>query len=158
MTIKEGDVVRLRRLGIEGVVEKVLPSRKVIVRIGDLQSKVSTDDLVAVNKSELRSSASEKQSRNNRKPEVAPVPQQKGGRRRGITSVDLHGLSGAEAVTVLERTLSEALMNEVESFKVIPGIGTGKLKEVVLGFVRNSKHVKAYKWDPYNPGVVVIYL
>ena len=75
--------------------------------------------------------------------------------------LDLHGMRVAEALESLEKFLDSALVNRVDSVKVIHGHGTGKLREAVRRRLAKHPGVRDFRFgDPVHGGlaVTVVYL
>lgn len=72
-----------------------------------------------------------------------------------ISSVDLHGLTADQALALIEKTLSDALVKGSERLEIIHGLGSGKLKQVTHDYLRNSQHVRSFHLDIANPGATI---
>ncbi|HPP87926.1 MAG TPA: Smr/MutS family protein [bacterium] len=67
-------------------------------------------------------------------------------RRKGISdTIDLHGLSGDDAILQLEQFVNDSIMNNIEEIKIIHGKGKGILKKKVIDYLENSELVKDYE-------------
>lgn len=76
----------------------------------------------------------------------------------GPERLDLHGLTVAQAVEVLERCIDRAILNGTPRIEVIHGIGSGALKKAVLEYLSRSSHVSSFKGDDANPGTTWVNL
>ncbi|WP_434636399.1 endonuclease MutS2 [Sulfurimonas sp. NW7] len=65
---------------------------------------------------------------------------------------DLHGLRGEEACEVLDKFLSDALINGWDEVIVYHGIGTGKLSYAVKEFLKRHPRVKKFEDAPQHMG------
>lgn len=66
-------------------------------------------------------------------------------------TLDLHGYKYEEALSELDRFINNAIMNRIESVKIIHGKGTGILKEAVCNYLENSELVLSFESNfPYN--------
>ena len=72
--------------------------------------------------------------------------------------LDLHAKTVVEATALLERHLSQALINGTTILEVIHGFGSGKVRTAVHRYLSGSKHVAKYELDPANSGVTLAYL
>ncbi len=81
--------------------------------------------------------------------------------RRSGLKCDLHGLRADEAVEVLDKFLSDALIAGWDEVIVYHGIGTGKLSWVVKDYLKSHPKVKKFEDAPQHLGgfgAKVIYL
>ena len=53
-------------------------------------------------------------------------------------TLDLHGYNCEEALIEIDRFINGAIMNKIDFIKIIHGKGTGKLKEAVHEYLKNS--------------------
>lgn len=86
---------------------------------------------------------------------AAPEPDEAGGVR---SSLDLHGLTVADAREALLRHLDAALLAGHASVEVVHGIGTGRVRAAVLKELARIEAVKHVRPHPSNPGVTIVHL
>ncbi|TBR80091.1 endonuclease MutS2 [Campylobacter novaezeelandiae] len=67
-------------------------------------------------------------------------------------TLDLHGLRSDEAISRLDKFISDALLAGFDEVLVYHGIGTGKLAFVVKEFLKAHKSVKSFSDAPINQG------
>ncbi len=67
-------------------------------------------------------------------------------------SLDLHGLRSDEAISRLDKFISDALLAGFDEVLVYHGIGTGKLAFAVREFLKTHKSVKGFNDAPINQG------
>jgi DNA mismatch repair protein MutS2 len=72
--------------------------------------------------------------------------------RRAGLKCDLHGMRGEEAIEVLDRFISDALINGWDEVIVYHGIGTGKLSYAVKEFLKTHPKVKKFEDAPQHLG------
>lgn len=60
-------------------------------------------------------------------------------------SVNLIGMRAEEALKKVEKLLDEAHLNGVEKVEIIHGLGTGRLKKAIDGYLKESSLVKGFK-------------
>lgn len=65
---------------------------------------------------------------------------------------DLHGMRADEACEVLDKFLSDALLNGWDEVIVYHGIGTGKLAYAVKNFLKTHPRVKKFEDAPQHMG------
>lgn len=75
-----------------------------------------------------------------------------------ILRLDLHGSTQIGAKDRLELAIDQAIKEGISKIEVVHGIGTGKVKEAVMDYLNQSKHVSSYKPDSLNPGCLFVYL
>lgn len=66
--------------------------------------------------------------------------------------MDLHGLRSDEAISRLDKFISDALLAGFDEVLVYHGIGTGKLAFAVREFLKTHKSVKGFNDAPINQG------
>jgi DNA mismatch repair protein MutS2 len=95
-----------------------------------------------------------------RKPEAGgPGPAVAGPTRtHARDSIDLHGLSAADAVSALDAFLSDAMLASLGEVRIVHGRGGGRLQAAVHERLRQLGSVRAFRVDPANPGVTVVRL
>ena len=65
---------------------------------------------------------------------------------------DLHGMRAEEACEVLDKFLSDALLNGWDEVIIYHGIGTGKLSYAVKNFLQNHPKVISFEDAPQHMG------
>ena len=66
--------------------------------------------------------------------------------------VDLRGLTGEEALLMLERYLDSARMAKLNTVRIIHGKGTGALRKTVQDYLRRSGDVRSFRIGRYGEG------
>lgn len=67
-------------------------------------------------------------------------------------TLDLHGLRSDEAISRLDKFISDALIAGFDEVLIYHGIGTGKLAFAVKEFLKTHKSVKSFNDAPINQG------
>ncbi|ENY6719824.1 endonuclease MutS2 [Campylobacter jejuni] len=67
-------------------------------------------------------------------------------------TLDLHGLRSDEAISRLDKFISDALLAGFDEVLIYHGIGTGKLAFAVREFLKTHKSVKGFNDAPINQG------
>ena len=75
-----------------------------------------------------------------------------------LQKLDLHGLTVAEALRLLEEHISRAVLAGLNEVEVMHGIGSGKLHDAVQKHLRTLPAVKSFQLNPYNRGVTRVFL
>ena len=73
-------------------------------------------------------------------------------------TIDLHGLTAAEAAEALDAFLNDALLAGLAEVRVIHGRSGGRLKAAVHQRLREISSVRTFRVDPANPGVTIVVL
>lgn len=60
--------------------------------------------------------------------------------------IDLHGMRVEEALEATDRALDQAVVAGLDSFKVIHGHGTGRVRTAVRDLLTHHHHVSAYRF------------
>ncbi len=68
------------------------------------------------------------------------------------SEIDLRGMDGVEAVSVLERYLDEAMRSNLSTVRIIHGKGTGVLRNAVAQALKKNKFVKSFRLGVYGEG------
>lgn len=77
------------------------------------------------------------------------------------TELDLRGMTGEEALPILDKYLDDAFLNSLPQARIIHGKGTGALRKLVQQELKHNPHVKAYRlgnFDEGGDGVTVVTL
>jgi DNA mismatch repair protein MutS2 len=77
------------------------------------------------------------------------------------TEVDLRGMYGDEAVSVVDKFIDDAVMSGLHRIDIIHGKGTGALRKRIHIFLKEDKRVVSFKlgeWNEGGTGVTVVEL
>ena len=66
--------------------------------------------------------------------------------------VDLRGMTGDEAQTVVEQALDAAVLGDTPLLRIIHGMGTGVVRERVQRVLKADRRVKAFAFAPQAQG------
>lgn len=144
--VAAGDIVKLKSLGREAKVERVIDARTYEVSIGPMKMRVAKDDIAQVVK---------------KAPPETPLQAVK--RKGGINVIAREPDSMPMEINVIGRTADEA-RDEVERFvdqaflagrpyvRVVHGTGMGILRRTLRDFLRKHPHVVNVTEPPYNEG------
>ncbi|MEO7333809.1 MAG: Smr/MutS family protein [Gemmatimonadales bacterium] len=70
----------------------------------------------------------------------------------GPSEVDLRGMTGDEAQTVVEQALDAAIIGERPLLRIIHGMGTGVVRERVQRVLKADRRVKTFAFAPSAQG------
>jgi DNA mismatch repair protein MutS2 len=148
--LKTGEKVRLRSLGMEGVVTSVSES-DVEVQMGSLRVRARLSDI-------QRPGQPEPQEQTGKR---AAQPRRSSERTQPHTTVlhpspglelDLRGQRAEDALDRLENYLESAYLSGMPYIRIIHGKGTGRLRQVVREALSQSPHVKNFENGLDNEG------
>jgi DNA mismatch repair protein MutS2 len=71
-------------------------------------------------------------------------------------SIDLHGMTAADAAEALDAFLSTALLEGARQVRVIHGRSGGRLRGAVHARLEQVPAVRGFSIDPRNPGVTIV--
>lgn len=148
--IKVGDLVKLKSLGRQARVERVIDSRNFEVSVGTMKMRVAQSDIAEVT------------------PVVAVTPGQSNleaaRRRGGITvqtstdsdylpsEINVIGRTADEAHDEVSRFLDRAFMAGLPRIRIVHGTGMGVLRRTLREFLRNHPQVTSVTEPPHNQG------
>ncbi|HZL25024.1 MAG TPA: Smr/MutS family protein [Acidobacteriaceae bacterium] len=145
---KVGDLVRLKSLGREGRVTRVIDAKALEVAVGSMKMRVPKTDVAEV-------------------VAVAETPVQAARKRGGVTvstatgsddaeymksEINVIGRTADEAVSEVERFVERAFLAGLPRIRVVHGVGMGILRRTLREFLRNHPHVAEVSEPPYNEG------
>jgi len=149
-SIKVGDVVKLKSLGREARVERVVDGSGVgenfEVAVGTMKMRVALSDIAEVT------------------PVVAVTPLQAARRRGGITiqtsnetdsvpmEINVIGRTAEEAHDEVARYLDRAFMAGLPHVRIVHGTGMGVLRRTLREFLKGHPNVAAVTEPPHNQG------
>lgn len=143
--LKAGDLVRLRSLGREGVVVRVIDEKTVEVSFGTMKSRVPRSDIA-----EFTSV---------REPSAASMHRRRGGVTVAgnesddlMSEINVIGRSADEAESEVERFVERAFLAGLPSVRVVHGVGMGILRRTLREYLRKHPHVTGVEEPAYNEG------
>jgi DNA mismatch repair protein MutS2 len=144
--IKVGDLVRLKSLGREARVVRVVDDKNYEVAVGTMKMRVAQADIAEVT------------------PVVAVTPLEAARRRGGVTiqttadadtlpsEINVIGRTAEEAHDEVSRFLDRAFMAGLPRIRIVHGTGMGILRRTLREFLRNHPHVTSVTEPPHNQG------
>lgn len=132
----KGEIVFIASLGRKGIIEEI-STDTIFVRIGILKFSVKKSDIFEIpHTRHISTKPIIKKFVNNPK-----------------SSIDVHGLTGDEAINQLEKYLYPALVSGLNEFSVIHGKGAGILQKRIHQYLKNVPEVKKFSFaTPHNGG------
>ncbi|HEV2646622.1 MAG TPA: Smr/MutS family protein [Acidobacteriaceae bacterium] len=144
--IKVGDLVRLKSLGREARVVRVVDDRNYEVAVGTMKMRVGLADIGEVTAV------------------VAVTPAEAARRRGGVTiqtsvdadtlpsEINVIGRTADEAEDEVSRFLDRAFMAGLPRIRIVHGTGMGILRRTLREFLRGHPHVTLVTEPPHNQG------
>jgi len=146
--IKVGDLVKLKSLGRQARVDRVIDGRSFEVSMGAMKMKVGIEDVADVERVKV----------------VTPLEAAR--RRGGVTvstrtsddadymssEINVIGRTADEAEMEVERFLDRAFLAGLPRIRIVHGTGMGVLRRTLREFLRNHPHVATVTEPPQNEG------
>lgn len=131
------DHVKLKQTSQVGVVEKI-EKDIAFVSVGSMSLQVKLKDLekMHVNKQSKKVTKAHSVSR---KQAIA-------------LEINVIGKTVAEAMPLVEKYIDDCILRNLNSCRVIHGVGSGKLREAIHGMLRKHKAVESFELAPYHEG------
>lgn len=134
-----GDTVRHIDMGLTAQVTAVLPDGRLSLQAGAIKLTAGPDEVCLVEQQKKKPEP---------KSSAAPV-----GLREGVSGeLDIRGMTVDEAIPILERYIDSAMLNKLESVRVIHGKGTGVLRAAVHDSLKTTKAVKSFRLGRFGEG------
>ena len=146
LEIKAGDVVKLKSLGRQARVERVIDAKNFEVSVGTMKMRVPQSDIAEVETVKV----------------VTPLEAAR--RRGGVTvqttndsdylpsEINVIGRTADEAEDEVSRFLDRAFMAGLPHIRIVHGTGMGVLRRTLREFLRSHPNVANVSEPPYNQG------
>jgi DNA mismatch repair protein MutS2 len=146
--IKVGDLVKLKSLGRQARVDRVIDAKNFEVSMGPMKMRASIDDIGEVEHVKVM------------------TPLQAARRKGGVTiatstsedadymssEINVIGRTADEAETEVERFLDRAFLAGLPRIRIVHGTGMGILRRTLREFLRSHPHVAMVTEPPQNEG------
>jgi DNA mismatch repair protein MutS2 len=144
--VKIGDLLKLKSLGREARVERVIDSKHFEVSVGTMKMRVAESDIVEVT------------------PVAVVTPAEAARRRGGITvqmvsetdsvpmEINVIGRTAEEAHDEVSRYLDRAFMAGLPHIRIVHGTGMGILRRTLREFLKNHPQVTSVTEPPHDQG------
>ncbi|EDZ61213.1 DNA mismatch repair protein, MutS2 family [Sulfurimonas gotlandica GD1] len=129
-----GDFIKYRNN--KGSIISIKDKKEALIEVGGMRLRVKTKDLKPTKNIDVKPQTTLKVSVE---------------KKAGL-NCDLHGMRAEEAEEVLDKFLSDALINGWDEVIVYHGIGTGKLSYAVKNFLLSHPRVKKFEDAPLHLG------
>jgi DNA mismatch repair protein MutS2 len=144
--VKVGDLVKLKSLGRQARVERIIDAKSFEVSMGPMKMRVPLDDIAEVETVKV----------------VTPLEAAR--KRGGITvstvqdpdyvpmEINVIGRTADEAQTEVERYLDQAFLAGLPKVRIVHGTGMGVLRRTLRDYLRNHPHVSNFSEASQNEG------
>jgi DNA mismatch repair protein MutS2 len=145
--IKPGDLVKLKSLGRQARVDRVIDAKTYEVSIGPMKMRAAINDIAEVETVKVL------------------TPLEAARKRGGITvsttnsdsenvpsEINVIGRTADEAHDEVERFLDRAFLAGLPRIRIVHGTGMGILRRTLREYLRNHPHVTAVTEPPHNQG------
>ncbi len=145
--IKIGDLVKLKSLGRQARVDRIIDGKTFEVSMGPMKMRAAIDDIAEVESVKV----------------VTPLEAAR--KRGGVTVATAHndtdymaseinviGRTADEAQTEVERFLDRAFLAGLPRIRIVHGTGMGVLRRTLREYLRSHPHVTAITEPPQNQG------
>jgi DNA mismatch repair protein MutS2 len=143
--VSAGDMVRLKSMGRDAKVERIIDDRTYEVSIGPMKMRVPKDDIAHVTVPAPRQSPIQHAQKRGikvvaREPDMVPG------------EINVIGRTADEARDEVERFLDQAFLAGRPTVRVVHGTGMGILRRSLREYLRKHPHVASIEEPPYNEG------
>jgi len=136
--INVGDTVWIKEAGLTATVLTISEeTQEVEVQAGRTKMRLSLDSIAKTTASPDTTAPPQK-----RQPAVRPVP----------LELDLRGKRADEVEWALDTYLSDAAQSNIEEARIIHGIGTGTVRQIVRDFLASHPLVKSFRSGEHDEG------
>jgi DNA mismatch repair protein MutS2 len=145
--IKVGDLVKLKSLGRQAKVDRVIDARNFEVSMGPMKMRANIEDIAEVESVKV----------------ITPLEAAR--KRGGITvatanndtdymtsEINVIGRTADEAQTEVERFIDRAFLAGLPRIRIVHGTGMGVLRRTLREYLRNHPHVTTITEPPQNQG------
>ena len=145
--IKVGDLVKLKSLGRQARVDRVIDAKNFEVSMGPMKMRAAIDDIAEVESVKV----------------VTPLEAAR--KRGGVTvatinddtdymtsEINVIGRTADEAQTEVERFIDRAFLAGLPRIRIVHGTGMGVLRRTLREYLRNHPHVTTVTEPPQNQG------
>jgi len=144
--IKVGDLVKLKSLGRQARVERVIDAKNFEVSVGTMKMRVPQSDIAEVETVKAVTSLEAARRRSN-------VTVQTTADSEYLPSeINVIGRTADDAEDEVSRFLDRAFMAGLPRIRIVHGTGMGILRRTLREFLKNHPHVTAVTEPPHNQG------
>jgi len=144
--VSVGDVVRLKSLGSQARIVRVIDARNYEVTAGAMKMRVAIDDIAEVEKVKAVSPLDAARRRSNITVSTAQDADSMS------TEINVIGRTADEAHDEVERFIDRAFLAGIPRIRIVHGTGMGILRRTLREYLRNHPHVAGITEPAQNQG------
>jgi DNA mismatch repair protein MutS2 len=144
--IKAGDLVKLKSLGRQARVERVIDPKNFEVSIGSMKMRAAIGDIAEVESVKVVTPLEAARKRGNVTVSTATDPDYMS------SEINVIGRTADEAQIEVERFLDRAFLAGLPRIRIVHGTGMGVLRRTLRDYLRTHPHVTAISEPPQNQG------
>jgi DNA mismatch repair protein MutS2 len=144
--IKVGDLVKLKSLGRQARVDRIIDAKNFEVSIGPMKMRAAIDDIAEVESVKVATPLEAARKRGNVTISTAQDPDYMS------SEINVIGRTAEEAHDEVERFLDRAFLAGLPRIRIVHGTGMGVLRRTLREYLRNHPHVTSITEPPQNQG------
>ncbi len=144
--IKVGDLVKLKSLGRQARVERVIDGKNFEVSMGPMKMRAAIDDIAEVEAVKVATPLEAARRRGNVTVSTAQNPDYVS------SEINVIGRTADEAQTEVERYLDQAFLAGLPRVRIVHGTGMGVLRRTLREYLRSHPHVSEVTEASQNEG------
>jgi DNA mismatch repair protein MutS2 len=144
--IKPGDLVKLKSLGRQAKVDRVIDAKTFEVSIGPMKMRAGIDDIAGVESVKVVTPLEAARKRGNVTVSTSDDPDYMS------SEINVIGRTADEAHDEVERFLDRAFLAGLPRIRIVHGTGMGVLRRTLREYLRGHPHVTTVTEPPQNEG------
>jgi DNA mismatch repair protein MutS2 len=144
--IKVGDLVKLKSLGRQARVDRIIDPKNFEVSIGPMKMRAAIDDIAEVESVKVATPLEAARKRGNVTVSTVQDPDYMS------SEINVIGRTADEAHDEVERFLDRAFLAGLPRIRIVHGTGMGVLRRTLREYLRNHPHVTSITEPPQNQG------
>ncbi len=144
--IKAGDLVKLKSLGRQAKVDRVIDAKTFEVSIGPMKMRAGIDDIAGVESVKVVTPLEAARKRGNVTVSTSNDPDYMS------SEINVIGRTADEAHDEVERFLDRAFLAGLPRIRIVHGTGMGILRRTLREYLRSHPHVTTITEPPQNEG------
>ncbi|MEO6817422.1 MAG: endonuclease MutS2 [Edaphobacter sp.] len=144
--IKVGDLVKLKSLGRQARVDRVIDAKTFEVSIGPMKMRAAIDDIAGVESVKVVTPLEAARKRGNVTVSTSNDPDYMS------SEINVIGRTADEAHDEVERFLDRAFLAGLPRIRIVHGTGMGVLRRTLRDYLRGHPHVTTITEPPQNEG------
>ena len=144
--IKPGDLVKLKSLGRQARVDRIIDAKNFEVSIGPMKMRAAINDIAEVESVKVATPLEATRKRGNVTVSTAQDPDYMS------SEINVIGRTADEAHDEVERFLDRAFLAGLPRIRIVHGTGMGILRRTLREYLRNHPHVTSITEPPQSQG------